>query len=113
MSKVCAVTGKKLMFGNNVSHARNRTKRVFLPNLQNASLRSEILGRVIKFKSTPNGLRTIEKFGGIDGFLLNAKNHKLTPEFLKLKRQVFKKVIFEEDSLEVVESVDSETSDQN
>ena len=66
MARVCELSGKKVMTGNNVSHANNRTKRRFLPNLQMVSLYSEVLGRSMRFKVCPNALRTVEKKGGID-----------------------------------------------
>lgn len=91
MPKICAVTGKKKVYGNRVSHAKNRTSRVFEVNLQNVALKSEGLGYVVRFRSSTNGLRTIEKFGGLDAFLLKSKNRKLTPEFLKLKKKMLKR----------------------
>ena len=74
------------MTGNNVSHAVNKTKRRFLPNLQNTSFFSEILGKKIKLKVTSKGIKTVEKNGGIDKFLLNSKNSKLNTETRKLKK---------------------------
>ena len=92
MPKVCAVTGKKKMYGNKVSHANNKTKRVFDINLKNVALKSEGLGRIVKFRATTNGIRTIEKFGGLDNFLMNAKTRNLTPEFLKLRDTMLKRM---------------------
>ena len=86
MVKKCDITKVKPMTGNNVSHAVNKTKRRFLPNLQNTSFFSEILGKNIKLKVTSKGIKTVEKNGGIDKFLLNSKNSKLNTETRKLKK---------------------------
>ena len=86
MVKKCDITQVKPMTGNNVSHAVNKTKRRFLPNLQNTSFFSEILGKKIKLKVTSKGIKTVEKNGGIDKFLLNSKNSKLNTETRKLKK---------------------------
>ena len=86
MVKKCDITNVKPMTGNNVSHAVNKTKRRFFPNLQNASFFSEILGKNIKLKVTSKGIKTVEKNGGIDKFLLNSKNSKLNTETRKLKK---------------------------
>ena len=88
MSKKCQLTGKTYLSGNNVSHAKNRTKRRFLPNLQNISFISEKLGKSIQLKVVASAIRTVEKKGGLDEFLLNTSNTKLTPEALKLKKQI-------------------------
>jgi len=69
MARICELTGKGRMVGNNVSHAKNRTKRTFLPNLQNVTLMSESLDRSIKFRVSTHGLRSVEHVGGLD-FLL-------------------------------------------
>ena len=84
MVKKCDITNVKPMTGNNVSHAVNKTKRRFFPNLQNTSFFSEILGKNIKLKVTSKGIKTVEKNGGIDKFLLNSKNSKLNNETRKL-----------------------------
>jgi len=86
MVKKCDITNVKPMTGNNVSHAVNKTKRRFFPNLQNTSFFSEILGKNIKLKVTSKGIKTVEKNGGIDKFLLNSKNSKLNSETKKLKK---------------------------
>jgi len=86
MVKKCDITNVKPMTGNNVSHAVNKTKRKFFPNLQNASFFSEILGKKIKLKVTSKGIKTVEKNGGIDKYLLNSKNSKLNNETRKLKK---------------------------
>ena len=70
MSRRCQITGKGVLSGNNVSHANNKTRRRFLPNIQNASLVSEVLGQQISFRVSTRGLRTVEHNGGIDAFLL-------------------------------------------
>ena len=86
MVKKCDITNVKPMTGNNVSHAVNKTKRRFFPNLQNTSFFSEILGKKIKLKVTSKGIKTVEKNGGIDKYLLNSKNSKLNSETRKLKK---------------------------
>ena len=86
MVKKCDITNVKPMTGNNVSHAVNKTKRRFLPNLQNTSFFSEILGKNIRLKVTSKGIKTVEKNGGIDKYLLNSKNSKLNNETRKLKK---------------------------
>ena len=88
MSRVCELTGKSVMSGNNVSHAMNRTRRRFLPNLQQVSLPSEILGRALKFRISANALRSVEHNGGIDAFLMKAKDAQLSSKALKLKKQI-------------------------
>ena len=91
MSMKCELTGKKYQSGNNVSHARNRTKRRFLPNLQNISFLSEKLGKKIQLRVATSTIRTVEKKGGIDEFLINTSNTKLPPEALKLKKLIISK----------------------
>jgi len=88
MSRVCELTGKAVMSGNNVSHAMNRTRRRFLPNLQQVSLPSEVLGRALKFRISANALRSVEHNGGIDAYLLKAKDTRLSSKALKLKKQI-------------------------
>ncbi len=90
MSRVCELTGKKVMTGNNVSHAHNRTRRRFLPNLNNASLLSESLGRSIRLKVCANALRTVEHRGGLDAFLNKAKTGDLSLKARRIKRLVEK-----------------------
>ena len=70
MARVCELSGKKVMTGNNVSHANNKTKRKFLPNLNNVSLVSEKLDLTVRFKVSANALRSVEHSGGLDNFLL-------------------------------------------
>lgn len=88
MSRVCELTGKSVMSGNNVSHAMNKTRRKFLPNLQQVSLPSEVLGRALKLRISAGALRTVEHNGGIDAFLLKAKDGQLSAKALKLKKQI-------------------------
>ncbi|MUH04429.1 50S ribosomal protein L28 [Commensalibacter melissae] len=88
MSRRCQITGKGVLTGNNVSHANNKNRRRFLPNLQDYSLRSDILGQQIHLRVTTHGLRTIEHNGGLDNFLLNTPNRKLTEEALVIKRRI-------------------------
>jgi large subunit ribosomal protein L28 len=88
MARRCELTGKGVMVGNNVSHAVNRTKRRFLPNLLNVSLISDKLGRTVKLRITANALRSVEHRGGLDEFLLKAADDDLSPRALLLKREV-------------------------
>jgi large subunit ribosomal protein L28 len=88
MSKRCQITGKGVMSGNNVSHAKNRTRRKFLPNLQRTSMSSEILGRNVSLRVSTSAIRTIEKHGGLDGFLLQARNAELADDARSLKREI-------------------------
>jgi large subunit ribosomal protein L28 len=90
MSRKCQVTGKKIMFGNNVSHANNKTRRRFLPNIQDTSLYSEALSRMVSIRVTPAGLRTIDHKGGLDQFLLTTPKTKLDENLKPLKTQVEK-----------------------
>ncbi len=76
MARVCEITGKRAQVGNNVSHANNRTKRRFLPNLQNKKFYSDVLGMNIALRVTNAAMRTIDKYHGIDGFMLNWKPRK-------------------------------------
>ncbi|HBN23217.1 MAG TPA: 50S ribosomal protein L28 [Holosporales bacterium] len=89
MSRRCALTGKGVMSGNNVSHAKNKTRRRFLPNLQNATFASDVLGST-KIRVSTRAIRTVEKKGGLDAFLMGTPNTKLTDEALKLKRRLIK-----------------------
>ena len=92
MSRRCELTGKGPLVGHNVSHANNKTKRVFRPNLQVISLTSEVLGQTYKLKISMSALRTVDRTGGLDAFLLNkAKDDYLSPRALRLKRLVAKR----------------------
>ena len=86
MVKKCDITNVKPMTGNNVSHAVNKTKRRFLPNLQNTSFFSEILGKNIRLKVTSKGIKTVEKNGGIDNYILGLKNALLNDQTRKIKK---------------------------
>jgi large subunit ribosomal protein L28 len=90
MSRVCELTGKGPMVGNNVSHANNKTKRRFLPNLQEVSLTSDTLGRTVRMRISNAALRTVDHRGGLDAFLARAKEADLSPRALKLKREIAK-----------------------
>ena len=90
MSTSCRLTGHTWLNGNNVSHSNRKTKRRFMPNLHNLTLKSDLLDRSFKLKITSKTLRTIDFKGGFDNFLLNTKNSKLTKLALRLKKQVAK-----------------------
>ncbi len=90
MSRVCELTGKGPMVGNNVSHAKNRTRRRFLPNLNDVTLQSETLGRGFRLKISAAALRTVDHRGGLDAFLAKAKDADLSTNALKIKRDVEK-----------------------
>ncbi len=90
MSRRCELTGKGVMSGNNVSHAQNKTRRRFLPNLHATRLYSDALGQMVPLKLSANALRTVEKNGGLDTFLLNRSDSKLPAEALRLKRRIEK-----------------------
>ena len=90
MSRSCELTGKAVQSGNNVSHANNRTRRRFLPNLNDVSLRSEALGRNIKLKISAAALRTVDHRGGLDKFLAKAKDAELSDTALKVKKEIAK-----------------------
>tara|TARA_Y100001970_G_C14259923_1_gene879538 strand:- start:36810 stop:37109 length:300 start_codon:yes stop_codon:yes gene_type:complete len=90
MARRCQLTGKGVMAGNNVSHAHNKTRRRFLPNLQSKVLLSDSLGRGIRLRITASTLRTVERKGGLDKFLISTPDSKLTDEARKIKRRVVK-----------------------
>ncbi len=90
MARVCSVNGKKPHFGNNVSHANNKTRRRWQPNLQVCSFPSEIMGRRISLRLSANGIRTIEHNGGIDSWLLGTRDSRLGEDALKLKKRLQK-----------------------
>ena len=91
MSRRCMVTGKGVMSGNNVSHAQNKTRRKFLPNVQDTSVFSVLLSRWIKLRTSAAGLRTIEHKGGLDNWLLNTAPTKLDPKMRKVRKELVKK----------------------
>jgi large subunit ribosomal protein L28 len=88
MSRRCFITGKGVLVGNNVSHANNKTRRRFLPNLQATSVLSDALGHSVKLRLSTNGIRTIENNGGLDAYLLGTNDAKLTADARALKRRV-------------------------
>jgi large subunit ribosomal protein L28 len=88
MSRVCELSGKGVQYGHNVSHANNKTKRRFLPNLVNVTLISEALGQSYRFRISANALRTVEHRGGLDGFLAKASDFELSQRARLLKRQI-------------------------
>jgi large subunit ribosomal protein L28 len=90
MSRICELTGKGRQVGHNVSHANNKTKRVFLPNLQRVTLMSEGLDRSFRFRVSTNGLRSVEHVGGLDNWLLKTSDTKLSPRALKVTRELAK-----------------------
>ena len=90
MARVCELSGKKVMTGNNVSHANNKTKRRFLPNLNNVSLVSEKLDLTVRFKISANALRSVEHAGGLDNFLLKSNDNNLSSKAKRLKKKILK-----------------------
>jgi large subunit ribosomal protein L28 len=90
MARRCSITGKGVMTGNNVSHAKNRTRRRFLPNLQRTSMMSEILGRPVRLRLTTSAIRTVEYKGGLDAFLKMTKASDLGLEARVIKRRIEK-----------------------
>ena len=90
MARRCAMTGKGVQTGNNVSHAHNKSRRRFLPHLQPTSLFSEALGRTVRLRITANAIRTIEHKGGLDAYLLDTPNDKLPEDAQRLKRRIVK-----------------------
>ncbi len=90
MARRCELTGKGVLTGNNVSHAHNKSRRRFLPNLQHVSLLSDALGQTLRLRVTAHAIRTVEKQGGIDAFLLGAKDDALSLNARRLKRRIQK-----------------------
>ena len=91
MSRRCDLTGKSAQVGHKVSHSNRKTKRRFLPNLLNVTLISDALGRQVKLRISANALKTIDHRGGLDAFLMKAKNDELAPRVRELKREIIKK----------------------
>ena len=87
----CVACGKKKSVGNNVSHANNKTKRVFRPNLQTVTLASDALGRAFSLRISMNALKSIDRRGGLDAFILKARDAVLSPRALRLKHQLAKR----------------------
>lgn len=92
MPRQCALTGKHVMYGHNVSHSKRATNRRFEPNIQAVTLESPTLGRTFSMRVSTRALRTVQKKGGLDGFLLTSYDAKLTPMAIKLKNQIKKKL---------------------
>ena len=88
MSRRCQITGKGVLTGNNVSHANNKTRRRFLPNLQAASLLSDALGVAVTLRLSTRAIRTVERNGGIDAFLLGTPDRRLPEVARALKRRI-------------------------
>ena len=91
MSRRCELTGKGPQVGHKVSHSNRKTKRRFLPNLLNVTVISDALGRSLRLRVSANALKTIDHRGGLDAFLIKAKDAELSPRVLELKRQIKKK----------------------
>lgn len=91
MSRRCELTGKGPLVGHHVSHANNKKKRVFRPNLQTVALASDSLGQKVRLRISMNALRSVDRIGGLDPFLLKAKDDVLSGRALKLKRLIAKK----------------------
>ena len=92
MSRVCELSGKAVMSGNNVSHAKNRTRRKFLPNLTRVTLMSDVMGASFKMRITAHALRSVEHNGGLDNFLVKARDINLSLKARRLKKQIKKKI---------------------
>ena len=90
MARRCAITGKGVQYGHNVSHANNKTKRRFLPNLQKTTLLSDALDQLVSIRLSVHAIRTIEHNGGLDSYLLGIADAKLPDEARRLKRRIQK-----------------------
>ena len=90
MSRRCELTGTGPMVGNNVSHANNKTKRRFLPNLNDVTLKSDVLGQTFKLRISSAALRTVDHRGGLDAFMAKAKDAELSDRALKIKKDIAK-----------------------
>ena len=93
MSRRCELTGKGPMSGNNVSHANNKTRRRFLPNLQDVTLISDALGRSFKFRISSAAIRSVDHRGGLDAYLAKAKDDELSADALKVKKEIAKAAV--------------------
>ncbi len=92
MARRCELTGKGVLTGNNVSHAHNKTRRRFLPNLQRTSLVSDALGQTVRLRLCTNALRTVDSKGGLDAYLLDVSDDKLSLNARRLKRRIRKAI---------------------
>jgi large subunit ribosomal protein L28 len=90
MARRCSISGKGVQYGNNVSHANNKTLRRFLPNLQSTRLLSDALGQQVRLRLTTHAIRTIEHNGGLDAYLLKTPDAKLSAEAQRLKHRIAK-----------------------
>ena len=90
MSRVCELTGKGPMSGNKVSHANNKTRRRFLPNLNDVTLMSDALGLSFKLRISAAGLRSVDHRGGLDAYLAKAKDDELSDRAMKIKKDIAK-----------------------
>jgi large subunit ribosomal protein L28 len=90
MARRCSISGKGVQYGNNVSHANNKTQRRFLPNLQSTRLLSDALGQQVRLRLTTHAIRTIEHNGGLDAYLLKTPDAKLSAEAQRLKHRIVK-----------------------
>jgi large subunit ribosomal protein L28 len=88
MARRCVLSGKGVLVGHNVSHANNKTKRRYLPNVQSRRLYSETLGETVRLKIALNTLRTIDKHGGLDGYLRQAKPATLPEPLRRMKKRI-------------------------
>jgi len=91
MSRRCELTGKGALVGHRVSHSNIKTKRRFLPNLLNVTMISDTLGRSVRLRVSANALKTVDHRGGLDAFLMKARDEELSEKALELKRQIRKK----------------------
>lgn len=98
MSRRCELTGKGVLTGNNVSHSHVRTRRRFLPNLVRVHLHSEVMGQRYRFRISARALKTVEHRGGLDAFLLKARDTELSPRALKLKKQILARLAEQADA---------------
>ncbi len=92
MARSCALTGKKVQYGHNVSHSKRATNRRFEPNIQKVRLLSDSLGQRVSLKIAARTLRTVQKKGGLDGYLLGTDDRKLEPEAIRLKNKIRRKL---------------------
>lgn len=90
MARRCELTGKGVLTGNNVSHAKNRSRRRYLPNLQQVSLMSDALGQTVRLRITRHAQRTVDHRGGLDNFLAKATDAQLSLRVRRLKREIEK-----------------------
>ncbi len=91
MSRRCELTGKAVQVGHRVSHSNRKTKRRFLPNLVNVTMISDALGRAVKLRVSTNALKTVDRRGGLDAFLLKAVESQLSPRLRDMRREILKK----------------------